>query len=384
MTGHLQIKNDKYYAVINLYKNGRRMQKWIPTGLPIKGNKTRAEKFLREQIFVFENEENNSTENILFSDYINVWLNSVKSDVDEVTYQGYEQLAKAHIIPYFAEKGIQLNSISTEKLQAYIDEKAKSGRLDKKGGLSAKTLRLHRNILNQTLKKAAKSHLITENPCQWVKFPSLQRREPSFYTAEQVEKLLSVISDDSSFYLLVKITATYGLRRSEVLGLQWDSIDFERNSLLICHTVVKINQTVRKDKTKSKSSFRSFPLIPDIKELLLEEKHKQLNHRKEFGSSYIESPYIFVWADGKPYATEYVSQHFSRLLKWNGLPHIRFHDLRHSCASILLSKGFTLKDVQEWLGHSDITLTANIYGHLDLERKRSIANAMEKALNDNV
>lgn len=218
----------------------------------------------------------------------------------------------------------------------------------------------------------------------WVKFPSLQRREPSFYTAEQVEKLLSVISDDSSFYLLVKITATYGLRRSEVLRLQWDSMDFERNSLLICHTVVKINQTVKKDKTKSKSSFRSFPLIPDIKELLLEEKNKQLNHRKEFGSSYIESPYIFVWADVKPYATEYVSQHFSRLLKWNGLPHIRFHDLRHSCASILLSKGFTLKDVQEWLGHSDITLTANIYGHLDLERKRSIANAMEKALNDNV
>lgn len=82
----------------------------------------------------------------------------------------------------------------------------------------------------------------------------------------------------------------------------------------------------------------------------------------------------------KYFATEYVSQHFKRSLEWNNLPHIRFHDLRHSCASILLSSGFTLKDVQERLGHSDITLTANIYGHLDIERKKAIADTMANIL----
>ena len=82
----------------------------------------------------------------------------------------------------------------------------------------------------------------------------------------------------------------------------------------------------------------------------------------------------------KYFATEYVSQHFKRLLEWNNLPHIRFHDLRHSCASILLSRGFTLKDVQERLGHSDITFTANIYGHFDIERKKAVADTMANIL----
>lgn len=376
MTGSLQIKNDKYYAVINLYENGKRKQKWICSELSVKGNKTKAERFLREQIANYESKAGLISSDVLFSDYIKIWLDRIKNTVDDVTYQGYEQLAKSHIIPYFEEKKIRLQNLNKDHLQAYIDEKAKKGRLDNKGGLSAKSLKLHRNVLNQTLKEALKSGLISVNPCQWVKFPQIQRREPTFYTAEQVEKLLSVITEDKTFYLLVKITATYGLRRSEVLGLQWNSINFEQDTLQIGHTVVKLNTTVRKDKTKNASSFRSFPLIPEIKQLLIAEKKRQEQNRKEFGKAYENSPYVFVWDNGKPYATEYVSQHFRRILKWNNLPHIRFHDLRHSCASILLSRGLTLKDVQEWLGHSDITLTANIYGHLDIERKRTIADTM--------
>lgn len=376
MTGSLQIKNDKYYAVINLYENGKRKQKWICTELTVKGNKMKAEKFLREQITYYESRAGLVSSNILFSDYAKIWLERIKNSVDDVTYQGYKQLVDSHIIPYFNERKIRLQNINIDHLQAYIDEKSKNGRLDNKGGLSARSLRLHRNVLNQTLKEALKYNLIAINPCQLVKFPQLQRREPTFYTAEQVEKLLSVIKDDKVFYLLVKITATYGLRRSEVLGLQWTSINFEADYMQICHTVVKLNSTVRKDKTKNTSSFRSFPLLPEIKQLLIEEKKRQEQNKKEFRRMYENSPYVFVWDNGKPFATEYVSQHFRRILEWNDLPHIRFHDLRHSCASILLSRGFRLKDVQDWLGHSDITLTANIYGHLDIERKRSIANTM--------
>lgn len=380
MTGSLQIKNNKYYAVINLYIDGKRKQKWICTDLDVKGNKTRAEKFLREQIVALECKSGIVNSDILFSDYMKIWLEQVKNSVDNITFQGYEQLANSHIIPYFKHKKTRLQDVKKETLQAYIDEKSKSGRLDNKGGLSAKSLKLHRNILNQTLKEALKSGLISVNPCQWVKLPQIQRREPTFYTAEQIEKLLSAISEDSTFYLLVKLTATYGLRRSEVLGLMWNSIDFENDTLQIAHTVVKVNSTVCKDKTKNASSYRSFPLIDEIKQLLLAERKKQTQNRKEFGKEYIQNPYVFVWDNGKPFATEYVSQHFKRLLEWNNLPHIRFHDLRHSCASILLSRGFTLKDVQEWLGHSDITLTANIYGHLDIERKKAIADTMANIL----
>ena len=228
MTGNLQIKNNKYYAVINLYENGKRKQKWVCSELPVKGNKMKAEKFLRDQIAYYESKSGIVTSDVLFSDYIKIWLDKIRNTVDDVTYQGYEHLSKSHIIPYFEQKKIRLQDLTKDHLQLYVDEKVKNGRLDHKGGLSAKSLRLHRNVLNQTLKEALKSGLISVNPCQWVKFPQIQRRIPTFYTSAQVEKLLSVIKEDSVFYLLVKITATYGLRRSEVLGLQWNSIDFEK------------------------------------------------------------------------------------------------------------------------------------------------------------
>lgn len=377
MTGHLQIKNDKYYAVINTYQDGKRSQKWISTGYVVKGNKTKAEKFLREQLLIYENQETCSGSDILFSEYIKVWLNKIKISVDEATYEGYEKLAFTHIIPYFDNMNFCLKDITVKVLQDYVDDKSKNGRLDKKGGLSAKSLRLHRNILNQALKEALKSDLIKTNPCSLVKFPQIQKREPTFYNAMQVEKLLSCITDDFVFYCLIKVTATYGLRRSEVLGLKWSVIDFENDRFKISHTVVNINSTIRKDKTKNESSYRIFPLIDSIKELLIKLKGIQQQNKKEFGNSYFESEYVFVWDDGRPYSTSYISQHFHRILVWNELPLLRFHDLRHSCASILLSNGFNLKDVQEWLGHSDITLTANIYGHLDIERKMNIANSFK-------
>ena len=98
------------------------------------------------------------------------------------------------------------------------------------------------------------------------------------------------------------------------------------------------------------------------------------------GGSSIDNDYVFTWEDGHPYSPDYVSHTFHKLLKKYDLPHIRFHDLRHTCASMLLSEGYGLKDVQEWLGHSDIKMTANIYGHLDIRCKRSIANGLEQAL----
>lgn len=283
------------------------------------------------------------------------------------------------MLPYFEKLGTPLQKVTHEVLQRYFDEKAKSGRLDGKGGLSARSLKLHKNVINQTLNEAAKNNLISVNPCQWVKLPSIERREPSFYSAEQMEKFLDAISDEP-LALLIKITAIYGLRRSEVAGLQWNSIDFEKNLISIRHTVVKVDKIVEKDRTKTASSYRSFPLVPEIREALLEQREQQLINRTLFKKDYHDSPYIFVWDDGRPISPDYMSHAFKKLLKKYNMPKMRFHDLRHSCASILLSKGFTLKDVQEWLGHADIKTTANVYGHLDMSRKNAIAEGMVSAI----
>ncbi len=177
------------------------------------------------------------------------------------------------------------------------------------------------------------------------------------------------------------MTALYGLRRSELLGLKWDSVNFEAGTLTIKHTVSHGTRTVEKDKTKNRSSYRSFPLTDESKQIILDAKQQEQANRKLFGKAYIENNYIFKWDDGHTYAPTYISHKFNKLLKKHNLPHIRFHELRHSCASNLIALGFTLKDVQEWLGHADINLTANVYSHLDASRKTSIAEAMNNSLN---
>ena len=380
MTGSLQIKNNTYYIVINTYdRSGKRRQKWLTTGLPIKGNKKRAEQMLREKLREFELRENLVYSDMLFSDAVRQWLKASAVRVDEVTYQGYECLVKSQILPYFDALGIKLLDVNRRVLQAYIDEKFENGRKDGKGGLSARSLRLHKNVLYQTLKDAVRDELIPSNPCEQVILPQMQRYEAKYYTAEQLNTLLAAIRDEP-LYPLVKLTAVYGLRRSEVLGLKWDSVDFENGTVTIKYTVTKVLETVEKDKTKNASSRRSFPLVPEVRAILLELKEQEKANRKLFGKAYAENNYIFKWDDGRPFAPDYVTHRFRKLLSNKGLPPIRFHELRHSCASYLINMGFTLKDVQEWLGHSDIKMTANIYSHLDVSRKKNMADALSNGL----
>jgi len=372
MTGSLTVKNGKYYAVLNVYENGKRKKKWICSGLPEKGNKRKAEAFLREKLAEYERMEGIVQTDTSFSDYVRVWLDHIARTVDEVTLQGYKFLADTHILPYFDEAGTKLTKLDHKAIQRYMDMKFTSGRRDGKGGLSPRSLRLHKNIIAQTLDLAVRNKLIQSNPCQFVVLPQCERYESQFYTETQLKALFSALKDDP-ILPMVRITAWYGLRRSELLGLQWDSLDLEAGTMTIRHTVSKVTEVVAKDKTKNASSRRTFPLTPEAVEIFAKNKEQEERNRAAFGREYQENPYVFKWPDGHPYSPDYISHHFAKVLKRHGLPHIRFHELRHSCASMLINMGFTLKDVQEWLGHSDIKMTANVYSHLDNARKNTIA-----------
>lgn len=380
MTGSLQTKEGKYYAVLNIYDvHGKRKLKWIATGLEVQGNKRKAEQRLREILHEYEISKGIVHSDVLFSDFIKVWLDVAAIKVDIVTHQGYEVTANRHVIPYFKALGIKLVNVSIAILQEYFNYKYKSGRMDGTGGLSPKTLRIHKNIIMQTLNEAIKHGLIVHNPCQYVTLPQLERYQYSFYTADQLNRLFDAVQNEP-LYPLIKLTAFYGLRRSELLGLKWDSINFEMGLLTIKHTVSHGTRTVEKDKTKNWASFRSFPLTDEIKEIIQDAKEREETNRTLFGRSYVENDYIFKWEDGRPYAPTFITHKFNQLLKKYHLPHIRFHELRHSCASNLIALGFSLKDVQEWLGHADIKMTANVYSHLDIARKHGIAAAMSESL----
>lgn len=375
------IERNKYYVVLDRYIDGKRRQQWLSTGLTAKGNKRKAEQMLREKLSEAEKETAAPCADMLVSDCVRFWLTKAQHRVDEVTYRGYKQTAKTQILPYFDANGLSLRDCTVKKLQAYFDEKHERGRLDGKGGLSAKTMRHLRTILSLSFDEAIKEEQLAANPCKLVELPRKERYEAHFYSTEQLHKLFAVMKDDPMLPL-VKITALYGLRRSEVLGLKWDSVDFTNGLVLIHHTVCKLGVKIEKDKTKTESSRRSFPMTAEARSIFLTAKAEEEENRRQFGRAYQANDYIFKWPDGTPFAPDYVTHHFAKVLKQNGLPHIRFHELRHSCASLLLNNGFALKDVQEWMGHSDIQTTANIYGHIDTARKRGMADKLASCLKD--
>ena len=185
----------------------------------------------------------------------------------------------------------------------------------------------------------------------------------------------------------VILSAFYGLRRSEALGLKWSAIDFEQKTLCIKHTVCRISVDgkdviVRKDTTKNKTSLRTLPLIPDVEKLLLKTKKQQESNRRKCRNAYNKEFLDYVCVDdmGNLLRPDYLSQHLQTVLKRNNLKHIRYHDLRHSCASLLLANGVSLKEIQDWLGHSDFSTTANIYSHLEYGAKVKSANKIAENL----
>ena len=184
---------------------------------------------------------------------------------------------------------------------------------------------------------------------------------------------------------MIALTAHYGLRRSEVLGLKWSAIDFEGDMIHVRHKVLGTPEgPVGYDVMKTVSSHRALGLSAAIKALLLEEREKQKERAKVLGNAYCrkDADYACLNALGELFTPDYVSNRFATILKQNGLKHIRFHDLRHSCASLLVAKGVQMKLIQQWLGHSNISTTANIYSHVDGALRLFVAPSLRLARKD--
>ena len=371
MTGSLQKKNEKYYAVLNFYdENKKRKQKWIDLNLSTKGNNVRkAQQKLRSLITEYENQDITYT-NITFVDFMKKWLES-KPDIRDNTKYIYQLAITSHIKPYFKEKKLQ--DIKPIDIQQYYNFKLKT--------LSENTVLKHHATISGCLKYAVRMNLIPYNHAERVLLPKKQKYFANYYTKEQINNLFECV-EGNDLELLIKMTAIYGLRRSEIVGLRWQSIDFEKHTIHINHTAVcSKGGVIYDDRTKTVSSNRFLPLTAEIEIKLLQLKCQQENDKKLFGNTYKDNDYVFKWKDGKPYKPEYITRQFNKILKENDSPKIRLHDLRHSAASLLVDLGFSLKEIQEYLGHSNISTTADIYAHLKFESKRNIVKTMNEKLN---
>ena len=379
VAGHLSEKKGYYYAVLNCQDAfGKRKTKWIATGLPVKGNKKKAEQFLIEARRDFVEEKQLTDESLLFSEYLEQWLEIVKGSIAVTTYSSYCNAVKSIISPYFRKKRVTLKKLTARDIQEFY--------LDELKRVSASSIKHYHANIHSALKYAIKLDLIDSNPSEKVTLPKKERFVGQYYDSGEMNRLFEV-SKGTKIEIPILLGAFYGLRRSEALGLRWDAIDFGKNTITICHTVTVCNvdgklTLVESDTTKTKSSLRTLPLVPFMRERLLELKEEQEENRRLCGRSYNKEylGYICVTEIGDLIKPHYLTDSFPKLLEENGLRRIRFHDLRHSCASLLLANGVPMKQIQEWLGHSDYSTTANIYAHLDYSSKLDSAGALMSGL----
>ena len=374
VAGHLHEKNGYYYIILNLTDSaGKRKPKWISTGLTIKGNKKRAEQMLMEERRKYANAK--TGDDVLFADFMEQWLEIVKSTVSLPTYSSYVNAVKSIIAPYFRKKKILLRDLQAHDIQMFYQEQLQRVK-------ASSVIHYHANI-HKALKYAVKNDMIPSNPADKVERPKQDKFYGNFYDRDELNKLFEAVAG-TKLELPVLLGAFYGLRRSEIVGLKWSAIDFEQNTITISHTVTSCNLDgkcviVAKDTTKTKSSRRTLPLVPYFHEKLLAVKAQQERNQKLCGRSYNREflEYICVDDIGDRFKPNYITSQFPKLLERNSFRKIRFHDLRHSCASLLLASGVPMKHIQEWLGHSDFSTTANIYAHLDYSSKLTSASAME-------
>lgn len=333
IAGHLQIKNDYYYMVLSyLDANGKRKQPWFPTGLPIKNNKKRAEKMLLElrQTYVPPAEHKSNGElsaDMLFADYMELWLEVVRNSIEITTFSSYTQMVKGKIVPYFRKTGVKLGELQARHIQSFYLYELKT--------VSASTvIHEHANI-HKALKYAVKMDLIPYNPADKVERPKKQKYIADYYRLEELEQLFEA-TKDHPYSLLIQITAFYGLRRSEALGLRWDAIDFEQGTISVKRTVTSTiidgkYQEFEQQSAKTKSSLRTLPLIGSFREYFMQVKEAQELNKQVCGNCYNYEYDGFVFVDelGERIRVEYLTNAFPKFLESHGLRRMRFHDLRH-------------------------------------------------------
>ena len=381
VAGHLTLKNGRYYAVLN-YRNagGQRKTKWISLGLLEKGNKRKAEAELARLRAEFEppKEVGDLSSDMLFADYLLEWLEIAKGRLAVATYSSYAAMIKKPVGPYFRQRNLTLRELEARHLQMFYSEMLRK--------VKPNTVIHYHAIIHSALKYAVKTDMLVQNVADKVDRPKKNSFQPVFLSAEEMQKMFEALRG-TKLELPVLVAAFYGFRRGEVLGLKWDAIDFERGTISVIRTVTTITvegkqMEIEQQSAKTKSSLRTLPLIGSFREYFMQVKEAQELNKQVCGNCYNHEYDGFVFVDelGERMRANYLTSAFPKFLEDHGLRRMRFHDLRHSCASLLLANGVPLKHIQEWLGHSDFTTTANIYAHLDYKSKITSAQAMETGL----
>lgn len=418
IAGHLRKRYEKYHIDLSWYKNKKRDTILIGTGLSAKekANTKIAEDMLAKARLYFQPEMKYNNEmltvfkesvlgikvkkkkkiiqppidvdltekitgDMLFSTFIMRWLLMIKKDIRKTTFFSYEQNITKRIVPYFQKKGILLKDLTADDIQEFYNYVSSTY------GIKNNTiLKYHANI-RKALEYAYKTDKIPFNPADKIERPKKEEYIASYYSKEELQELLEAIRGDV-IEIPVLLAAFYGLRRSEIIGLRWDAVNFQNDTITIRHTVMQYSidgkyQLLFQDIPKSKSGYRILPLSPYMKKVLTDTYNSRLFYQKVFKDSYNKTykDYVCINKNGDLIKPGYVTQHFKVIISKNGLKKITPHGLRHTCATILYDDNARDSDVQRWLGHSDIHTTMSIYVHNRSKPDKHLSDIMENIIN---
>jgi len=295
--------------------------------------------------------------------FIGQWLPAIRSTIRPTTYLSYEGHVECHIIPALGT--LPLQHLSASHINAFYSRLLVEGRGEGKGGLSPATVRRVHATLHRALRDAVRWNKITRSPAGAADPPRAAcggDHEMKVWSVTELKKFLAS-QHESCLYPLWLTLATTGMRRGEVLGLRWEDVDLEAQTISIRQTRVMTGYQPLLSTPKTRRGKRLVALDPATVAALKENRRRQKQERLAAGSSWQKAGYVFTREDGEPYHPERVSKLFIQAAKRVGLPRIRLHDLRHTYATLALSAGVHPKIVSERLGHANIGITLDCYSH---------------------
>jgi integrase len=362
-----KLANDKRWeGRIDLgYIDGKRKRKAVY-------GKTRKEvqDALRDLIKAHQRGKSITTKSETTAVFLTKWLETIKPTIRPMTYRSYEARVHQHIIPTLGRVPVQ--QLKPQQVQALLNEKAAAK-------LSASTVRGIRAVLRVALQQGVKWQQLDYNAAALADPPRLPDRQAKWLDVEQAKTFLDAVAGDR-LEALYRVAVSLGLRQGEALGLRWDDVDLEGGQLRVSWALQRVNGHLELVEPKTKKSRRTIMMPVSVADALRQHRGRQVEERLAAGSEWQEQGFVFTTLLGTPLEGTKVTKVFQGHLVKAGLPQMRFHDLRHSCASLLDAQGIGPRTIMEILGHSQISVTMNLYTHVMPSLMRDAADAMDRAL----
>lgn len=388
LAASVQAKKGRLYAVIQVRENGKTKPVWRALGLPESANKSKVNKAYREVVKAFENDyaeqlarNAKPASDIPIFDYMCAHYKKVEKNIQKSTAESYHGMIYGRIRRYFtARNNLTVGNITSTDIEDFYDWMFESG-------VVANTVIHYHTVLHSAFKRAFKDGLIDANPFDRIDRPKKNKFTGEHYSEDEMITMFRLFRGDV-IYPAVVLAGGLGLRRSEALGARWSRVDWDKRTILLDTKVIEYKEDGKVivepiEEMKNKSSRRTLPIPDPVYEMLCVEREKQDLYRRMFKGSYNRKfdDYICVDQLGELLRPNRVTQRFSDLIERYDLRKIRFHDLRHTFASILINQDVPLLNVSAFLGHSDLATTANIYAHLDKSKKQESADIISNIFN---